>query len=101
MIVLITLAYPAVWDGWERRGPTGLSKYDLTSRCKTKFLGAATGAGEGSGGDTNLGSRTVSTVGDGLEVVSTLGGETDGDAVVVAVRIVTSLAKAVLLSLPC
>ena len=63
MIAWISLAYPDVADGRERCGPTGLSQYGPVSRYKTRFLSVTTGAGEGSGSDTTLGSGTLSTLG--------------------------------------
>ena len=78
-----------------------MSQYGPALRWETSFLGAVAGAGEGSGGDTTLGGYRVSTLGDGLGLARTLGGETEIDEDVLAVRSAANFARAVSSSLPC
>jgi len=58
-----------------------------------------TGGGDGSGGDVTLGGWLVATLGDGLGVTATLGGETGVGVDAVAVRSAANLARAVRSSL--
>ena len=80
-----------MWDVLARRGLIGLSKYGPASRWETSFRRG----GDGSGGDGSGGDRIVSTVGDKLGMMATLGGETGVGGDVVAVRSAANSARAV------
>ena len=84
-----------MWDVRARQGLIGLFQYGPASRWETSFRRG----GDGSGGDATLGGWLVATLGDGLGVAATLGGETGVGVDVVAVRIDANLARAVRSSL--